>query len=313
MKTKLITGIIIVLVASLTILILIKKEPKTIIITVPKIYAILKTDDTEHAKIALLTNNSDSYLFDIDFIQNSKVINGLSDHVLPIEINDIQKMNEYYFYNDIEYEVINIVFQVVVESDTLKEELPNANLMIQYQNNKELMIEIGSFNYMSSNDLSNDISLSNLYATHGELNGVDTVTGVYIELDNVGDRNAKILSIDTISNDIFLDNHQLTVIEHEPMISSTPASIFQITSYSHFKVHSIFETNILLAPNQSKKLYVPLLYNSDIQHVYRFPLIVTYMINDQIKQMIVDDFPYINTAPFKQSLESEFVVYEFTN
>ena len=83
MRIKVIGGLLSFLLIVLSILLFIKDDPSTMIITSPKVYSIMKSSDTELFSITMLVNDSDSYYFNPDYISNISLSSDI-DEIIPL-------------------------------------------------------------------------------------------------------------------------------------------------------------------------------------------------------------------------------------
>lgn len=313
MRTRMLLVIFIVLILSLTAVLLIKKEKPLFIVTSPKINSFAKSDDFEYFNISILSNDIESFYFNTDYLNSASIVNVDKTRIVPIQVINIENQNEVYMFKNDILDVINIEIKVSVSANYLLEEIDEAYLILKYENNKEIELNIGEFNYLIQNLENNDIGLSNLFATHGEINGIDTTTGIYLELSNNSEHNIYIKEIRTIGSMISFDNFYLRKMEEEVEYDESVSNILNLDDFNHFRTKNIFQQNILLTEDNSIKIFAPILYHGEIVQAYRFPIMVIYEINGVEYNYTIDDFPYINTSSFKEELESEFITYEIGN
>ncbi len=311
MKLKIITGIIIFLSISLSVLLFIEEEEVIKIIVSPKIYSIMKSSDTEKIKITVLVNDSNSYYFNKEYISNIN-LSSTNDDLIPLIVDNIDKSNDYYPYKNDIYYYITFNLDVAFQSDYYHIELKEAYLNISYSNAKEIKLFIGEFNYHFNEFENVDFSINNLLCTHAEVNGIDTTTGLFLSLGNLTNNNITINSIDLGTKNVFANNFYLREVFSEVSLSSFPNNILNIDYYD-FDKYSDYETSILLRKNNEIMLYVPFSYIGEIPYLHRFYIKVNYTINSNEEVFILDDFPYINTSNYKIELEGDYVYYEFEN
>ncbi len=306
MKGKLFVFILVFLFTALGVLLLTKRELPFRIITLPSIHSSYQDEAGESVYIKALTNDLESPYFHKDLISNVTIKN--EHNFIDMNIIDIHFSENEYIYMENTYQYVSFELGITVVPAEGEILLENSVLELTYDNGEILELEIGSF-YVLFGETLNDLSLDNLFALHGELDGVDTITGIYVELYNKTDHHITIKRIETLGS-LYFDNHMLKEIEEVPLHYDKVTDILLIEEYSHTKKHALYNQQYTIIANQSNQFFVPLLYNGDVAFVYRFPLQVVFEIEGEEKIYIIDDFPYINTPLFKPELEDSFVLYE---
>jgi len=289
------------------VLISIRKEVDLIIITSPSNYSI-SSNKNDGFVISILTNKHDSYYFDTEYISFSE-LNNNSDQMISVEVNEVLKDDALYIYEGTEYYFVHfeISFSVGTFSDIV---LSDMHFKITYINDKELSLYIGELYYKVYVD-NDDLSLGNLVATHSTLEFDNTVTGVYIELYNATEYTIYIQSLHLPFESIYFDNFFLRELYQIPNITDQVYDILLLDNYDHFKEYTSYKRNYTLPPKQYISLYVPIIYNSKISILRRFPISVSYMYKNQEKEFVIDDFPFISKSMFNPEEEGKYMVYYF--
>ena len=312
MKIKAIGGIVSFLLIVLSILLFIKDDPKLKVITSPKIYSIMKSSDNEVFNITILTSNIDSYYFNQEYISNISLSSD-SDEIISLSLSEISKSNEKYIYNNEVFYYLSFKLELGFDSNDYLIEMSKAYLDIKYSNNNEISLYIGEFNYLFYEDENRDISLNNLLSTHGLINGIDTSTGLFLNLGNLSEHNITINRIEIGSSSTLANNYYLTELYELPDFSASPEDILVLEDYSYTNYSDYTQKKILFRKNNEIMLYVPFSYKGDIPYLYRFYVEVHYVIDLEEKVFVIDDFPYISTNAFKEELEGGYYYYEFNN
>jgi len=312
MKIKIIGGLISFLLLVLSLLLFIKDDSKVEIITSPKIYSIVKSSDNEGFNITILTNNLESYYFNQTYITKI-ALTSETDEMIPLTLEEITKTNDNYLYDNKQYKALSFKVQIGFSSDDYLVSMNKTYLNITYKNAQEITIYIGEFNYLFSSEENKDISLNNLLSTHGIVNNVDTLTGLFLNLGNISDKNITINKIEIGSKQITANNYYLSELNEIPEYDALPTTILGLDTYYYDNELEDVSKNILLRKNNEILLYLPFNYSGDIAYIYRFYVKVYYVIDGEEKVFVIDDFPYINTSLFKSELESGFYYYEFYN
>lgn len=311
MKLKIIGSLITFLLVILTILLFIDSESVTRIIVSPKIYSLLKSSDTEYFNLTMLVNDKDTYYFNEDYITNV-YLSSDSEDIIPLNLTEIKKSNDYYIYDSIEYNYIDFMLEIGFDSDDYLIKLEKAYLNITYSNGGEIVLYIGEFNYYFKETFTSDLGISNLLATNELIASIDTASGLFLKLDNLSEYNIIINKIELGSASIKANNFYLKEIYEIPEYSETPEEVLSIADYN-FEIYGETEKDILLRKNNEIMLYVPFSYSGEIPYLYRFYIIVHYEMDGVLKEFVIDDFPFIYTSNYKLELESTYNHYEFKN
>jgi hypothetical protein len=149
-----------------------------------------------------------------------------------------------------------------------------------------------------------------LQGTFGEVNNINTVTGVSIELRNQSDYNVTIKRIDIYSEDISFNNDYLIEKDRKIDMFEEVESVLLVHAYD-FETYESTEQHHSILEGQTKMLYIPLLYHDEIKYISRFVIIVTYEINGTEEVFYIDDFIFMNRLNFGPEFEPGYQVYEY--
>ena len=188
-----------------------------------------------------------------------------------------------------------------------------AYLDISYNNEENLKLFIGEFNYLFNEDINSDLGISNLSSTVFKSNEINTVSGIFIELYNMSDENLVITSFDLGSTSVKFNDYYLYEIYNEPDLFDSVDEILLVENYDFYIDTSSYNKSMLLKENQSVMLYIPLIYLGEIEYIHRFFFQVNYLSNEGETILIIDDIPYVSTSIFQTSLEDGYLVYEIPN
>ncbi len=310
MKLKIIGIVIVVLTSILSVLLFIEDTPSTKIIISPKIYSIVKSSDTETFGITFLANDTDSYYFNKDFVANTFLTSD-KEEIIPLNIIEIDKSFEYYKVDNQKYYYVTIKLSIGFNSDDYLISLEEAYLNITYSNSKVIKLHIGEFNYLFSEEINYDFSLNDLFSTHKTIEGIDTASGLFLNLGNLSDYNIVITKITIGSKDVLANNFYLTELFEDISLGDYPQDILKLDDYNFFVYGDYNSNSILLRKNNEINLYIPFSYIGSISFLHRFYIQVEYIVNGEEKVFLIDDFPFINTSCYKEELEEGFAYYEY--
>lgn len=309
MKIKYLLFVLAVFSIFLGVSLLLSEEEPLRIISSPKVYSMKHTELNETFKISVLMNRNDTYHLDTKYIRKSIIKDG--DNQLPISVELIEVSSDKMLVKEDEYFLVNYVVSLDIEMNDHIIGYESASLEITYENQRVIEIYIGEFNYLFKEN-SNDISMYNLHGTFGEVDNINTVTGLAIELFNYSSHNITIHRIDVISKDVSLNNDYLIEKDRdidmfEEVKDVLVKSVYRFDGYeSEEQHHSILE-------GQSKKFYIPMLYNDEIKYISRFVIKVTYQINGEVKVHYIDDFVFMNSLHYGSEFESDYRMYVYEN
>lgn len=309
MKLKWLYGVLAGLFIFLSIVLLLEKEEEFMIITSPKIYSIYHSDDLETFTIEFLTNQPEHFYFDTDFISQLSISN--TEQTFPITILDLIVQPSVVLVNDTPYKLITMKCRTEMFSTNLWVHIEDAILTIDYLNGKELSVEIGEFNYLFLEQQYEDVALYELSATYEDVGDINSVGGININLHNRSLETLEILSIDLVATGV-LTNEAMMIKRPKCDYDKTVAECLYIDSYSFFVTPVSTTLHEFVLSKHNFEAYIPLSYDL-FPYISDFAIQVTYRINGFKRIFVVDDFPFMKTANFQESMEEYYHVYTPNN
>ena len=297
-------GLLSTLIITVSVLILLPKDKETKILLSPTIYSIYHSDLAESFKVEIMTNNPNEYYFEIDYILSSNF--SYEDEVMSVNIKEINRSNDPYYYNEEAYYLVEFILTLPFESNNLKVEYLKTNFNIHYDNNEEISLYIGEFNYVFSNNESNDIGLNNLSATYEIVDSTKTIGGINLDLANLSDAKSIMTNIELLTPSVTINDDKI-MKRDECLYTKKVLECLQINMY-YFHDSSNRPLTLLLGKNNHANLYLPLVYEGDIHFLYKTGIKVDYLINDDPFYYIIDDFMFMNTTIFSESHQDNYVI-----
>lgn len=291
----------------LTVVLLIEEEETYYIITSPKVHAFASEGDTSFY-VSVLSNYPEGYFFDKEFVFHSKIVTFDESHVISVELDEITTRTTTYWYDHVEYQIIDIKLSVSSSNQDVLH-IKEAFLKLTYQNDTIIKCPIGEFlivNYTPHTDL----AIGHLSATTAIYHQSETVSGIYIELVNTSEEEIIVKNADILLEEVYVNDFYVQEIGFVPNRESSISDILLIENYNVTQNDQPYEKTFTIVPKQTLHLFVPLSYSTKFLPLTRFPIEVNYFIGQEEKQYIIDDFPYINTLDFHPGLEDGYVVYE---
>lgn len=307
MKIKYLLFVLIVFSAFLVVSQMIQKESQLLLISSPKVYSMKHTELNETFKISVLMNQNNSYHLEPNYIRKSVLISG--ENQLPIAIEKTIVSEEQMLVEDVSYYLVSFVVSLKFEMSDHIIEYEDVMLELTYENSQVINIDVGEFNYVFTEN-KNDLSMYNLHGTFGEVEGVNTVTGLVLELYNKSSNNLSIQRVDILSSDVSLNNDFLIEKDREIDMFEEVQDVLLTNTYQ-FDTYESTEHHHSILEGQTKKFYIPLLYNQEIRHISRFVIQITYMIDGSEEIHYIDDFVFMNSIQYGPEYEKNYIFYEY--
>lgn len=310
MKTKIMYSTVILLVIAMTVLLLIKDEKDLIILTSDNVISIYHSDDNEKITFELLTNKPQNYYFSNEFLSSANIEN--SEEVFSLEVSQISVSDVAIPYLEDQFYNVIITCQLEFTSNDYEIKMEDVNLHLNYENSDEIIIRVGEFNYLFSQEFNNDITLNNMSGTYEEIDGVNTIGGINLTLGNVSDNNINITNIEILSNSVSF-NSAFALERDECEQTYSVKECLTMNNFDFHSLSTVNEVSFLLRKNNEIALYLPLTYLSETRFIHRFACKITYDINGEERVLILDDFPFMRTSIFNDSVKDDFNVYTIAN
>lgn len=307
MKIKIFSSFLIALISIFTALMFIKKEEGTTVVSVDKIYSLVRSNVHEEFTFPLLISEDNSTYANLDFINNLSISDENLTISIPFEITEIRKDDLSIIYNDQIFYQYYFDGIINIESSDYTLKIEEGYLNIDYKNMKSLTISVGEININFTNQVNNDLSLSKLEAVFCEIESINTVCGVKIELFNKSNQNIFISSINIDSTSAIIPNYYLREINYN---YETIDDLTNSEQYNNLLEVVNYEQTILIGSKTAKYLFFPINYTGNIKYINQFGMSINYNKNGILNKYIVDDFLFMSSSPFREELEGYYTVYE---
>lgn len=289
----------------LTILLFVRVEEEIRFGTQLQSYSWYYTDALETVQIETLVNDTESFYVDIEYIEQVS----LKDETisLSMELVDLKKSDMVIAMQNHQYTVLKWVMRPNVIPANTTIQLTNAQMTVHYRNGDEIALNIGDVSYVFQQDITDDIALSELSATHEIIGDIETVSAVQIGLKNRTAGLLEIRSINVVSSLVSTNTGALLRDVDCQQIDSVSSCLGR-TEYSFFITPIPSNLHQIILPGQDTTFYVPLSYQTAIPF-HRFVIAVTYQKDGEEKIMYIDDFPFMKTTSFATDIETEYDWY----
>lgn len=251
-----------------------------------------KIDNNDKIDIKLLINNDDSYFTRHEKIE-SAYISGIEGKI-KLNIDNIEFSDKTIKIKDEKYYIVHYYFDIDNKFDSNYYLFINkAYLYLNFSNNVNANIYIGSFTYVKYENNYEDISLSNLKAiTEKDTN--DGFFGILIGIRNNQDQIIKIKSIDLLDGNI--KNIKMKIINK--IDSSEYNDYFNDLNYIN---------NVEI--DKFGQIYLAISFEYDNNLIFP-PSNIGMKINLGDKSYYLDNFPFYNKTSIDLS-KYELNIYEY--
>ncbi|MFK5883325.1 MAG: hypothetical protein QM489_03180 [Candidatus Izemoplasma sp.] len=310
MKIKILMGLLITTIIVFTGLMFIKTEETTKAISVKKVYSLVHSHLGEEFTIPILINKENSPYITQDFIFSIQITNNNEDIIIPLEITEIRQDSYTINIDSVTYYQFYIDCYINIESNDFDFVVNDAVVRIKYNDSSTIDFAIGEFNYIYKDLSSNHLSLHNLSADYKVIEGINTLSGINIELFNKIDTSVIVKSIDIYSSSAITNNFYLRRIDDEFITFNEKLNV---TTYNHLSDVNPYDQSITISTSSSVLLFIPINYIGDIKYLNQFGIVVTYEISGVTYKMVIDDFLFMSSSPFKEEVSEYFDVHEITD
>ncbi len=292
---KIIQSSLVALIMLLAVIMWFDVEKELMVIAKENDVLMVKSDELETFSYDLLTNLSESYYFNSDFISSISLKNSENEIVLNLE--RVREIDEIVEVNNQKYYPIRLYFKVGISFSEIDLYIDEAQLYIFYDNGEKLVLPFGDFVYIVNTPFQKDLAINALNATYGTINNEKTVTSVSMEISNQTGKSVEITNIylptEKVKLNLFLAKRDYFCVEDVKQCLDIPNYDFR-----NEPVDKVISWLIL--PNQNIQFVLPFAY-IDITTMYRFPVIIEYQVNEEKRFWVMDDFPFMQTIPFDEN------------
>ncbi|MGS0972876.1 MAG: hypothetical protein ACVCEJ_06565 [Candidatus Izemoplasmataceae bacterium] len=295
-----------VLVASVMVilLMLIKPREEFYVLYKSKSYSMMKSSNNESFQIDMLASMKESFYMDEEFIVRGVIRNQKTDEQVSIEINDIHIDDHPVQLDKLYYPVVFDV-RLSFAMDSFEITYNEAVLELVFENQEMLSIEMGEFYYLEDQS-SSYINVLEMIATHEVYHGL-TVSGLYLELAHnlPGEIIIREIALGSSVASInpFYTKEMHTSVSYDDQLKD----ILYPVNYDHVKIQE-GDLNIHIRRSQTIAHYFPFTYLREDLLMHRFYLKIIYLFEGEIREEVIDDFPYIRQNMLAHS-EEEYDVY----
>lgn len=275
---------------AVVLIILAPKRKTTIQIAVKEgVYSQVLTDADERFEILIYMTENDSFLTTKSAIIDARLMSEESE--MAMTIDTIDNLDRVVDYQNQVYHVFRYVFDLSEFAiDTLKMDFSHATLQMTYENNAVIELEMGEvhllWDFMTEETDFDFFRLSGLYGIHQEKNVLE---GIMIGFDRFIQEEIIIHSISCGINVVHFNlDHALFYDEIGDDSSLYETLEPNFNPFDNTVMNDAYSWEVI----PSKLYAIPLNYQEKFIDLWRFPLIITYEKNQEVKQMVIDDFMF---------------------
>jgi len=248
--------------------------------TVKQNYLRLITED-ESLIVSLFVDKEDSFLTDKDFITEASLSNEYNHLAVNIYNIELKEQGIIYLENDYNLYTFEVKFNdISIEDNVL--DLAECKLNLKYKNDYDLTLSIGNVHLSFINPLiSNHFDYMNMYGITNIIDNEKYLTGIVFKFDNYSNQPIKIIDM-TSNNSLF----SFDLLNMEKSIEKF-SNDYIVTNSSNLNQEGF---------NLEEQYYylIPIKYYDAFEKIYRFPITITYIFNDETYQMVIDDYLFFD-------------------
>lgn len=254
-------------------------------------YSRIITKSDETIEFPLYFSQEDSFLTVLGNIDVARLTSDTNEiSLIPVDITPKE--------TDIKYKdktYILYMFAFKIEDFNLQDinlEFKEAYLNLTYKNEVKFNFDIGEVNILFNEIINpSHIEMTRMYATVDNSDNLEYVSGIVIGIKKHTVDNVVITKLNTFLGDSNLDLCNSIKINEAPNMDE---DIEDILGESYQNVNLNFCTTSNLSLEDEALYFIPMNYKI-LKTINRFPLELTYKINDIEYQYYIDDFLFFST------------------
>ncbi|PKL01448.1 MAG: hypothetical protein CVV56_00245 [Tenericutes bacterium HGW-Tenericutes-1] len=308
---KKIYGLLILLylaIAAVLIMIAPKSQSVVLMAVKERPYSQVITDEKERFEVLIYLSETDTFLSTKNAIIDARLLG--DDSELELSVSSIDYLEMMTTFQNQSYYVYRYAFDL---SDYEFEGLPmifdNAFLQLSYENEYVIDFEIGSVYLLwQVIDETTDFDFFRLSGLYGNYNNQTLLQGIRIGFDRFIEGEITIHSITCGLNDIHF-NLEYTLL-HDEIIEGYTLYETLGTEYDPFDtILNNVEYSFEISP--SIVYAIPLNYRRQNLELTRFPLIIDYEMDQETKQLVIDDFMFKTESVQLVEEQGDVHTYEY--
>ena len=288
MKKGFLIVILLYLIAGTILVLTIDEKSETIdYFTMPQYYSRLMTKD-ENLSFSLFISESSTFITDKQNITSASLKGNPNE--VKVDIASIDLVEENIEFQDNLYYLYSIKISFSsVELNDMDFLIEEAKLILNYVNEECIELDVGNL-YLSFREVnqSNHLDIVNMYGLINKVEEEKYILGIIVKFDKFTSEEIKIKSI-TSNNNVFMISlgdcyKSESKLESDALIEEMIPGFYDLNTEK--------DEDLLL--NEDLYYLIPLIYQENLEKLYRFPLTITYVYNETEYELIIDDYLFFD-------------------
>ena len=268
-----------------------------------KIYALRQvhsyaySSEIETFSIPVIINTDQTHYFLEEAIQRVQIKSATSDDTVPLDLVHIHSEGELR-YNAQTYHYFTVHVRIALYAEDLVIQIPNASLRFDYIESDSLTIPIGEFNYTFEAFHAEHLVMHTRINLPYHFGDLPSSGGLLFSLENKTSESIEIVRIEINSTHVKPNMRYLKRFYGDIDSMMGFDALFS-EHYHFFQDAQDQHASHRLKAQEEGYFTVPFAYENALYAVYRYPIVVHYVYQGELHQLVVDDFMFIRTHPFR--------------
>ena len=259
-------------------------------------HSYLQMADGETFNVYLLASEDHPMYFETEYIINALITSNDQERFFPIEVKTIETLNQVEIAAKTYYQ-IRLTLQPIIVTENYSAKFRDAFLEINYLNEKSLSIPIGDFHYYYPENKPSQLFIHRQHVIHETISSIPTSVGLVLGIHNRYHDSIEIIDVhlntDRITINLGYAKQQDAMLEHFNNLQE-----WLNYPYDIYRTDNQFNRSLTIDQNEDILLVLPFSYERASYPLFRFPIVIIYQVDNELKEAVIDDFMYINTSRF---------------
>jgi hypothetical protein len=271
-----------------------REDKEMVVVLAPRVMSFVHTDGLETIAIDLLASRTDTHHLDETYIERATIHDEME--TMSFDVQSVIHGDTPVPFGDESMIPVQLQLAPRVEASASTISMAQATLDVVYLDGTSWSVAIGSFTYRFDPGQEGDLALWSLRATSEDIVGFTSVSAIQIELYNRTRQRIDVLHVEVLAAGV-ATHPAMARINQDCTDLPNVATCLDVFAYDWFQDPLPHVLHASVSPKQSVMLYVPLVYQ-EVLPLHRFGLVVTYAIDGEQRELVIDDFPFIRSDPF---------------
>jgi|GEM_PF-2119804 len=306
MIKRLLTLFVVVLAVMMTLLLFIEPKEQFHILYHSKSYSMMKSNPGETFQIEMFASDEEVFYLDESYIVKANIKNTETSEQVAVNIEGIDVSKEAVLFKQQSYYLVTLHCALSLTIDSYELTYDEASFELYYENNEVLSVDMGEFYYIDKQN-TNRINILEMVATHEKYHGL-TVSGFYLEIGHDYQESITITDIILGSSVAMVNSFYTKELFASIRYDDQLEDILYPSNFDYLKRNNK-EFQFIIRPHRTRSFYFPLTYLNESLLLHRFYIKILYIDKGEIKQDVIDDFPFIRQSIFEVKEEAFDVYY----